>query len=131
MSTKKRVPSKKREPPPPDATLSSISARTRIPSIPASKSTSNKHVKDLKLRAHLNQLADQAKTSKALNQDVAELLTTGGSTGRMEVESAMEKTWRVDQDEIVRSVGIDVASQRREWKLDGGPYRSRYSRNGR
>lgn len=131
MSTKKRVPSKKHERPPPDATVSSISARTRIPSTPASKSTSNKHVKDLKLRAHLNQLGDQAKTSKALNQDVAELLTTSANTGRMEAENEMEKTWRVDQDEVVRSVGIDVATQRREWKLDGGPYRSRYTRNGR
>ena len=49
----------------------------------------------------------------------------------MEVEGELEKTWRVGQDEIVKSAGQEAAKGRREWKLDGGPYRSRYTRNGR
>jgi len=56
---------------------------------------------------------------------------TGGDAGRVEAEGEMERTWRVDQDEIVRSVGVEVATQRKEWALDGGPYRCRYTRNGR
>lgn len=114
----------------PDATVVSISGRVRGPSTSASKSSSNRQIKDLKLRAHLNQLADLASTSKALVKD-AELLMTGGDTGRIQVEDELERTWRVDQDEIVRSVGVELATQRKEWTLDGGPYRTRYTRNGR
>ena len=49
----------------------------------------------------------------------------------MEVEGELERTWRIGQNEIVESAGQEAALGRREWKLDGGPYRSRYSRNGR
>ncbi|KAF8121516.1 hypothetical protein EV363DRAFT_1301879 [Boletus edulis] len=34
-------------------------------------------------------------------------------------------------DEIVKGAGMEGAKGRQEWRLDGGPYRSRYSRNGR
>jgi hypothetical protein len=49
----------------------------------------------------------------------------------MEVEGEMEKTRRVGQDDLVRGAGQEAAKGLREWKLDGGPYRSRYTRNGR
>ncbi|TFK85425.1 BING4CT-domain-containing protein [Polyporus arcularius HHB13444] len=49
----------------------------------------------------------------------------------MEVEGELEKTWRVGQDEIVQAAGQQAAQGRQEWKLDGGPYRTRYTRNGR
>lgn len=49
----------------------------------------------------------------------------------MEVEGEMEKTWRIGQDEIVKAAGQEAARGRKEWTLDGGPYRSRYTRNGR
>ena len=49
----------------------------------------------------------------------------------VEVENEMEKTWRVSQDEVVRGTGQEAAKGRQEWTLDGGPYRSRYLRNGR
>ncbi|KAI0056365.1 BING4CT-domain-containing protein [Artomyces pyxidatus] len=49
----------------------------------------------------------------------------------MEVEGEMDKTWRISQDEIVKEVGAEAARGRREMVLDGGPYRSRYTRNGR
>ena len=49
----------------------------------------------------------------------------------MRAEREMERTWRVGQEEIVRAAGVEGALGRREWRLDGGPYRARYSRNGR
>ena len=48
-----------------------------------------------------------------------------------ELEDEMERTWRVGQDEVVKASGQEAARGRREWTLDGGPYRSRYTRNGR
>jgi U3 small nucleolar RNA-associated protein 7 len=51
--------------------------------------------------------------------------------GGMQVESEMDRTWRVGQTEIVQSAGQEAAKGRREYKLDSGPYRSRYTRNGR
>jgi len=43
----------------------------------------------------------------------------------------MEKTWRVGQEEIARGAGREAAVGRKEWRVDGAPYRPRYSRNGR
>ncbi|KAG1842861.1 BING4CT-domain-containing protein [Suillus subalutaceus] len=83
----------------------------------------HKHVKDLKLRTKLNRQAAHAARSKALVED-AELLLTS-EAGKMQVETELERTWRIGQDDI------EAAKGRRELKLDGGPYRSRYSRNGR
>jgi len=88
-----------------------------------------KHIKDLKLRTRLNRQAIHAARSKALLED-AELLLTG-EAGKMQVENEMERTWRIGQDDIVQGAGQEAAKGRRELKLDGGPYRSRYSRNGR
>lgn len=51
--------------------------------------------------------------------------------GKMEVEHEMEKTWRVGQTDIATGAGQEAGRGRREWKLDGGPYRCRYTRNGR
>ncbi|KAG8979721.1 Small subunit (SSU) processome component [Tulasnella sp. JGI-2019a] len=67
--------------------------------------------------------------AKAAVRD-ADILNTD-KPGRMVAEAPLERTWRVTQDEICRSVGQEQAKYRKEWKLDGGPYRSRYSRNGR
>ena len=49
----------------------------------------------------------------------------------MKAEGELEKTWRTGQDEIVKAAGQEAARGRKEWKLEGGPYRSRYTRNGR
>ncbi|KAG1869040.1 BING4CT-domain-containing protein [Suillus subalutaceus] len=73
--------------------------------------------------------AAHAARSKALVED-AELLLTS-EAGKMQVETELERTWRIGQDDIVESAGQEAAKGRRELKLDGGPYRSRYSRNGR
>ena len=63
--------------------------------------------------------------SKAVLKDAEFLLT--GEARKMEVEGDMERTWRVGQEEIVRGAGQEAARGRREWKLDGGPYRSKWT----
>lgn len=118
-----------------DRTLSSVTQNTSLPkslrptSPPPANVPKHAHIKDLKLRTHLNRQAAHATRAKTLLQD-AELLLTG-DTGLIQTENDMEKTWRVSQDEIVGGAGQEAAKGRQEWKLDGGPYRSRYSKNGR
>ncbi|KAG7440555.1 BING4CT-domain-containing protein [Guyanagaster necrorhizus] len=118
-----------------DKTFQSISKRTSIPkSLQSSGAISEgahsyKHIANKKLRTELSRQSARAIEAKALIED-AELLLTG-EVGRMEVEGEMDRTWRVGQDEIVQGAGQEGARGRKEWKLEGGPYRSRYTRNGR
>ncbi|KAG2368986.1 BING4CT-domain-containing protein [Suillus spraguei] len=107
----------------------SLPKSLRPTSPPLDNVPKHKHVKDLKLRTKLNRQAAHAARSKALVED-AELLLTS-EAGKMQVETELERTWRIGQDDIVQSAGQEAAKGRRELKLDGGPYRSRYSRNGR
>jgi U3 small nucleolar RNA-associated protein 7 len=88
------------------------------------------HISDKKLRAELSRQSAYSAQSKALLDD-ASFLLEHEEPGTMEVEGELERTWRVGQDEITGSAGQEAAKGRREWKLDGGPYRSRYTRNGR
>ena len=76
--------------------------------------------------------AEHAARSKALREDAA-LLTesVGAEPGKLEAEGEMEKTWRVTQAELAKTVGGEAARQQKEFRLDGGPYRNRYTRNGR
>lgn len=115
-----------------DRTIHSVTKHTsipksfsKLPDVP----TTYSHIANKKLRSELNRHTAQASRAKALLQDAEILLVD--DAGRMEVEGEMERTWRVGQDEIVKGVGQEAAKSRREWKLDGGPYRSRYTRNGR
>lgn len=119
-----------------DSTLNSVSKNTSLPkslrnldvALPESV-PKHAHIPNPKLRSELTRQSAQAARSKALLKD-AELLLTEDA-GKMEVEGEMEKTWRIGQDEIVKSAGQEASKGRREWNLDGGPYKSRYSRNGR
>lgn len=118
-----------------DRTLASVAQNAALPR--SLRSTSpvpdnvpkHSHIEDLKLRAELNRQAAHVARTKVLLQD-AELLLTGDA-GAVQAESEMERTWRVSQDEIAREAGQEAAKGRQEWTLDGGPYRARYSRNGR
>ncbi|KAF8836563.1 BING4CT-domain-containing protein [Paxillus ammoniavirescens] len=129
----KKAPSKAG--PSSDRTLTSVAQNTSLPkslrptSPPPENLPKHTHIKDLKLRTQLNRQAAHAARAKTLLQD-AELLLADDA-GLMQVENDMEKTWRVGQDEIVKGAGQEGSKGRQEWKLDGGPYRSRYSRNGR
>lgn len=134
-----------------DGTLSSVLGRTGLPaSLAASSalqetpesSTSHRHIKDKKLRAHLLSQSTHTRLTKSLNAEVEDPLfditnegdvddaMDGGGLG-IQVEGELERTWRVSQDEIVKSVGAESGRLRREVRLDGGSYRVRYTRNGR
>lgn len=115
-----------------DRTLHSVAKHTSIPKsfskLPDAPTT-HSHIANKKLRAELNRHTAQASRAKALLQDAEMLLAD--EAGKIEVEGEMERTWRVGQNEIVQGAGQEAAKGRREWKLDGGPYRTRYTRNGR
>ncbi|KAH0579216.1 putative U3 small nucleolar RNA-associated protein 7 [Termitomyces sp. J132] len=91
--------------------------------------SSYSHIASKKLRTELNRHTTQASRAKALQDDAAMLLAN--EVGKIEVEGEMERSWRIGQNEIVQGAGQEAARGRREWKLDGGPYRLRYTRNGR
>ncbi|KZT34905.1 BING4CT-domain-containing protein [Sistotremastrum suecicum HHB10207 ss-3] len=119
-----------------DPTSHSVAHHTSIPrslrpSDPPPKSTKKYgHVADKKLRAQLNNQSEHTARSKALIREVQDELLLEDA-GRIVVESDLEKTWRVGQSEVVANVGVEAAKSRKEWSLEGGPYRSRYTRNGR
>ena len=118
-----------------DRTLHSIVPHTSLPkslrtsSPPPEGSKSFNHIPNPKLRQKLTRESAQAAKAKALVKD-AELLLQEDAGG-IQLEDEMERTWRVGQDEVVKASGQEAARGRREWTLDGGPYRSRYTRNGR
>jgi U3 small nucleolar RNA-associated protein 7 len=90
-----------------------------------------KNVKDKKLRANLRSL--EAKyTDATLQAKDAEILLDN-SSGFLEPESALEKTYKVRQDEIKQDVAIETARKGFELKLpELGPYDvCDYTRNGR
>ncbi|KAH8109904.1 BING4CT-domain-containing protein [Phellopilus nigrolimitatus] len=135
-SSKKASPSSL---PAPDRTSTSIHTTTSLPRslrpsepLPKKGVKSHAHIPNKSLRLELDRRAAHAVRTKAARDDAA-LLTTavGAEPGRLEADGDMERTWRVGQAEIARAVGAEAASQRREWVLDGGPYRTRYTRNGR
>lgn len=132
-SQPKAGPSKK--PTPDDPTAASVSQHTSLPrslrpsSPPPEETKKYSHIHNKKLRTQLSRQSAQNARSKRLLKD-AELLLTEDA-GLMEVEGELERTWRVGQDEIAQSAGQQAAHGRQEWKLDGGPYRTRYTRNGR
>lgn len=118
-----------------DTTLNSVVSRTTIPKSLRSTSPNPEgtrtysHIHNKKLKTQLTRQSAHAVRSKILLKD-AELLLTE-EAGTMEAEGEMDRTWRVGQKDIVGSSGQEAARGRKEWKLDGGPYRSRYTRNGR
>ena len=118
-----------------DRTLTSVAQHTSLPkslrtnSPPPEGTKKYSHIGNKKLRAELTRQSVQSARAKALVKD-AELLLTEDA-GMIEVEGELEKTWRVGQSEIAEAAGQEAARGRKEWVLDGGPYRSRYTRNGR
>jgi U3 small nucleolar RNA-associated protein 7 len=118
-----------------DPVVNSITKQTKLPrsllpnsplpvTVPA-----HSHIANKKLRTRLKRTSAHVARSKLLLED-AELLLAN-EDGGMKVDGEMEKTWRVGQQEIVNAAGQEASKGRREWKLDGGPYRCRYTRNGR
>ncbi|KAF8174404.1 BING4CT-domain-containing protein [Pholiota molesta] len=123
------------KPPKSDHTLTSVAKHTSLPKSLQDKHTlpddvpSYKHIANKKLRTHLHRQSAQSARAQTLLEDAEMLLMD--NAGGMEVEGEMDRTWRVGQSDIVQSSGQEAAKGRKEYKLDGGPYRSRYTRNGR
>lgn len=89
-----------------------------------------KTIKDKKLRRNLTNLENKYKTA-ALKAKEAEILLENTS-GFLEPETELERTYKVRQDDIQKEVAIEVAQKKFELKLDQlGPYVCEYSRNGR
>lgn len=88
------------------------------------------HIANKKLRGELQRQTAHNARVKALVDESADMLLVEDA-GKIEVEGAMERTWRVGQSEIVQAAGQEAAKGRKELRLDGGPYRVRYTRNGR
>ncbi|RMD42116.1 hypothetical protein DV735_g3007, partial [Chaetothyriales sp. CBS 134920] len=86
-------------------------------------------VKDRKLRANLKRIEAKYKDA-ALQAKDAEILYEN-EAGFLQPEGALEKTYKVRQDEIVHEVAVDQAKKAVEFTLDLGPYLSDYTRNGR
>ena len=94
------------------------------------KAASTKNVRDKKLRATLK--AQEAKQKQAILQAKDAEILLEHDAGFLEPEGELEKTYKVRQDEIQQSVGIETAKKGFELRLnDFGPYRMDYSRNGR
>lgn len=94
------------------------------------KKISTKSIKNKKLRGNLKSLESKYKTA-ALEAKNAEILLENQG-GYIEPEGELERTYRVRQDEVKANVGVEVAKNGFELKLDDmGPYKSDYTRNGR
>ncbi|KAI3340439.1 WD40-repeat-containing domain protein [Ustulina deusta] len=94
------------------------------------KRINTKTIKDKKLRRNLQALESKYKAA-ALKAKDAEILLEGTS-GYLEPETELERTYKVTQEEIQASVPIATAQKRFDLNLDQlGPYVFDYSRNGR
>ncbi|AGO11227.1 AaceriACL034Wp [[Ashbya] aceris (nom. inval.)] len=89
----------------------------------------HKKIKDKKLRAGLKRIDEQYKDAVAAAAATEYLLPE--SQGYLEAEDEMEKTFKVQQDEIKDSVDIGTANKALDLNLkEFGPYQAGYSRNG-
>ncbi|KAI1825712.1 WD40-repeat-containing domain protein [Xylaria intraflava] len=94
------------------------------------KRVDTKSIKDKKLRRNLQALESKYKAA-ALKAKDAEILLEGTS-GYLEPETELERTYKVRQDEIQANVSVSTAQKRFELTLNElGPYVFDYSRNGR
>ncbi|KAF2872926.1 putative small nucleolar ribonucleoprotein complex subunit [Massariosphaeria phaeospora] len=89
-----------------------------------------KSIKDRKLRAGLRALEDKTKEATVQAKNAEILLDN--TAGLLEPEHALERTYKVRQDDIRADVAIETAKKGFELKLEGlGPYVCDYTRNGR
>ena len=117
-----------------DFTLQSVSQRSSVPKslrkLPVPDNVpKHSHIANKKLRNLLRTQSEQNARAQTMLEDADMFLMD--EAGKMEVEDEMERTWRVGQTEIVAGAGQEARRGRKELKLDGGPYRCRYTRNGR
>ncbi|KAK8107083.1 uncharacterized protein PG998_009096 [Apiospora kogelbergensis] len=89
-----------------------------------------KTIKDKKLRRNLKGLEQKYKQAAESAKDAEILLEN--TSGFLEAEEELERTWRVTQNEIESSVSLEASKKRFDLKLDQlGPYQFDYDRTGR
>lgn len=94
------------------------------------KAIQTKSIKDKKLRANLRALNERSNEA-ALKAKDAEILLEN-SSGFLQPENELEKTYKVRQSDIQSDIGVETAKKGFELKLDGlGPYVHDYTRNGK
>ncbi|KAI3327881.1 WD40-repeat-containing domain protein [Xylariaceae sp. AK1471] len=94
------------------------------------KKVNTKTIKDKKLRRNLQALETKYKAASLKAKDAEILLEQ--TSGYLEPESELERTYKVRQDEIQDSVSIATARKRFDLTLNElGPYVFDYSKNGR
>ncbi|KAK4077815.1 uncharacterized protein Triagg1_3509 [Trichoderma aggressivum f. europaeum] len=94
------------------------------------KQINTKQIKDKKLRRNLKELENKYQNATLKAKDAEILLEN--TSGFLEAEGELERTYNVKQGEIVANVAIETAQKRFELNLDQlGPYVCDYSRNGR
>lgn len=94
------------------------------------KANFTKNIRDKKIRSTLK--AQEAKQKTAVLQAKDAEILLEHEAGFLEPEGELERTYKVRQDEIQDSVGLETAKKGFELRLnDFGPYRADYTRNGR
>lgn len=94
------------------------------------KKINTKTIKDKKLRTNLKRLEGKYQDASLRAKDAEILLEN--TSGFLEPEQELERTYKVRQQDIVDDVAVDTAQKRFDLKLDAlGPYNFDYSRNGR
>ncbi|KIK64005.1 hypothetical protein GYMLUDRAFT_40224 [Collybiopsis luxurians FD-317 M1] len=119
-----------------DKTSASIIKNTSLPKSLRSQPDESvevpryKHIANAKLRRNLVKTSTHIAQSQALLSDAVDLLPSE-EAGFIQTEGQLERTWRISQDDIVKEAGGEAARGRLETKLEGGPYKVRYTKNGR
>ncbi|KAJ6782582.1 hypothetical protein PWT90_05698 [Aphanocladium album] len=94
------------------------------------KQIDTKNIRDKKLKRNMKQLEGKYYEATVKAKDAEILLEN--TSGFLEAEGEMEKTYKVRQEDILPEVAMETATKRFELKLDSlGPYVFDYSRNGR
>lgn len=87
---------------------------------------------DVKLEHHLEHLSATAQAASRHAHEHDDLLLPAQNHGLLETENALERTWRVTQDDILGASHVAAADKRFSLALDQfGPYAVDYTRNGR
>ncbi|KAI6781509.1 U3 small nucleolar RNA-associated protein 7 [Emericellopsis cladophorae] len=94
------------------------------------KKINTKSIQDKKLRRNLKNLEGKYQNANVRAKDAEILLEN--TSGFLEPEHELERTYKVRQQDIVDDVALETAHKKFELKLDQlGPYVFDYSRNGR
>ena len=94
------------------------------------KKINTKMIKDKKLRTNMKRLEGKYQSATIKAKDAEILLEN--TSGFLEAEDELERTYKVRQDDISQDVAVATAQKRFELKLDAlGPYQCDYTRNGR